>query len=271
KYRTTAVLYPSGGFGRVSEALAGVVKDRGGEVLTGHRVDRIATEPGPSGGGFRATGVVVEGNEIKADSVICTIPVFHLPPLFDDGVIAAHKDFFDRAEEGSNASSRLALLICGGRQVLFDKPRNTWVFVPRSQLEEFGEYFLISELDSSQGVAPPGKQILTCATLVEGKAPDLREFRVKMERELKRLFPKLDLAQADWITAQYFPVVDGIARTIDWYGETRIGPATPVKNFFVAGDTTREYSTGTDGCANSAYLAAGQVLGRTLVRIEDVF
>ncbi|MFA5889963.1 MAG: FAD-dependent oxidoreductase [Actinomycetota bacterium] len=268
KHRTTAVLYPHGGFGRLSQALADIVSTHNGEVLLGSRVERITTEAEPTGES-RVTGATVDGRHIPADAVIHTAPAFDLGFLLDDQVVDAQPEFFNRVAEGRKASSSLALLICGGPQTLTGAALNTWVFVPRSQLREFSEYLLISELDHSFGVAPVGRQVLTSATLAEGDF-DMREFGEKMRRELERLFPGLDLSKAEWTTTRLFPVVDGVARTIDWYGDHRPGPRTPIKGLFIAGDTTQEYSTGTDGCAQSAYLAVEAVLGRDLVRTADV-
>jgi phytoene dehydrogenase-like protein len=59
--------YVRGGMGRITQALAGYLRDRGGEIRTSAVVERILTEEG----GTRATGVLLESGEtISAGAVL---------------------------------------------------------------------------------------------------------------------------------------------------------------------------------------------------------
>ena len=268
KYKKSAMLYPQGGFGRVIEAMAEVVKDHSGEAHLNAKVEKILTEK--DGDDFRVSGVQVQGKDIKSDTVVSNVPVFQLQQLFDEEVVSRYKNFFERANEGNKETTELFGVICGSRKPLIGKAVNTWIFIPRSQLKNFKEYFLISELDSSQGVAPEGRQIITVATLMPNPPENPKEIGDKMCEDMKRIFG-FDKNNCDWIKYVYFPVVDGIGRTVDWYADKRLGPETPVKGFYICGDSTKEFSTGTDGCANSSFFVAEKILGKKLVDMDEVF
>lgn len=268
KYKKSAILYAQGGFGKIIEAMTEVVKDNDGEARLNSNVEKILTEK--EGDGFKVSGVRTNGEEIKSDTIISSIPVFQLEKLFDEEVVARYNDFFERAKEGNKETTKLFGVLCGSRKSLTKEAVNTWIFIPRSELKNFNEYFLISELDSSQGVAPKSRQIITFATLMPEMTETPEEIGDKMCEDMKRLFG-FDKNNCDWIKYIYFSVVDGIGRTIDWYADKRLGPETPIKGFYICGDSTKEFSTGTDGCANSSYFAAEKILAKKLVDIDEIF
>ncbi|MFI8631714.1 phytoene desaturase family protein [Microbacterium sp. NPDC077663] len=66
------VLYPRGGLVQVIRAIARLAEDRGAEIRTGSRVERILTEGG------RASGIrLSDGSVIRADHVISTADMHH--------------------------------------------------------------------------------------------------------------------------------------------------------------------------------------------------
>lgn len=77
-------LYPKLGPGQMWDEVARIIRDRGGEILTGHRAERILTE-----GETKVRGVVArrqsdgESIEIAADHVFSTMPIRHLVRALD--------------------------------------------------------------------------------------------------------------------------------------------------------------------------------------------
>lgn len=268
KYKKSAILYAQGGFGKIIESMAEVVRDNSGKAELNSKVEKILTEK--DGNDFKVSGVRVNGVDFKSDIVISNIPVFNIAQLFDEEVVARYKNFFEKAKDGNKETTKLVGVLCGSKKPLTKTAVNTWIFIPRSQLKNFKEYFLISELDSSQGVAPEGRQIITFATLAPEPPKNLQDTGDKMCEDMKHIFG-FDKSNCDWIKYIYFSVVDGIGRTTDWYADKRLGPETPIKGFYICGDSTKEFSTGTDGCANSAYFTAEKILGKKLVDIDEMF
>ncbi|MCK4829499.1 FAD-dependent oxidoreductase, partial [bacterium] len=159
----------------------------------------------------------------------------------------------------------------GASKPLTHEPLDTWAFIPPSELQELDNYLLISELGETYGVAPQDSTIMSAAAFTSNET-EMERTGAKIRSEVERLFPEFNYARdTDWIACQHFNPVDGVGRTIDWYHEKRLGPKTPIQNLYIAGDTTQQLSTGTDGCASSAVLAAEEMLGGKIIDMRTVF
>ena len=73
--------YVRGGFKAIIGALAEAVRNKGGVVHTGTKVDRIATS------GTRATGLMVNGEFQAFDKIVSTVPITQFLKLVDPGVL----------------------------------------------------------------------------------------------------------------------------------------------------------------------------------------
>lgn len=143
--------------------------------------------------------------------------------------------------------------------------------VPRSEVKNVDSYYLIYEVSPELKQAPEGNYPLSIAVLADEKT-NKKELAKKMVADLEALFPNFDFENDwDWKAEVMFPIVDGIGRTIDWYWERRLGPETPIKNLYVAGDSAQELSSGVDGCASSALFAIEAIIGRKLLNLEEFY
>jgi len=264
KKHKTPLLYPYGGFARLPEAFAKVVEDNGGEVRLNSRVEKIIVEDN------RVKGVVVDGKRIEAKYVAITFPIYESLSLFDEETIKRNSDFFDRVKESRKYSSGLFLILTGARTRLRDRMLNTWIFIPRQEIDSRDTYMLVSETGEMLGVAKGDRSVTSFAVLYE-EGMDVSELKDKIVRNVRKLFPSYSFDEVDWRAEVAFPIVDGIARTVEWYHERRFGPKTPIENLYVAGDSAYELSTGTDGCASSAILTAEAILKEKIIDLEMFF
>lgn len=261
----TPMLYPYGGFAQIPEALEKIVVNNNGGSRLRTPVEKIIIKDN------KAEAVQINSDLITARNIVYTAPIYQLEKLLDENIIQEHQEFFQKARETKKEATQLTLTLCGATKPLIKEPLDTLAFAPPSELQKLDTYLLISELSETYGVAPQNSTIMSAATLANNET-DTEETGVKIRAEIERLFPEFDYARdTDWITCQHFNPVDGVGRTIDWYHEKRLGPKTPIKHLYIAGDSTQQLSPGTDGCASSAVLAAEEILGSRILDVRDVF
>lgn len=186
-------LYPSGGFGRMYEAMAEVVRANGGDILLRTKVERIAVKNGRvSGvftdkGGFR-TPIVVSNAGIQP-TVLKLVGEEH----FDKGYVNYVKDLVP------------SLGFAGARYFL-SKPvlkhplyvyfsDNTVSTTDKHIRAESGQmpeqiYVFMSTNSLYPGMAPPGKQLIyTGITCPADPKTNIKPWLDKVEGEIARLWP----------------------------------------------------------------------------------
>ncbi|MHA1615693.1 MAG: phytoene desaturase family protein [Candidatus Njordarchaeales archaeon] len=264
KYKTP-VFSAEGGVGKIAEALHRVITESGGEVHLEKNVQKIIVENG------EAKGVMVDDKVIEAKKILLAAPVYYLLDLIEEEKMP--EDFKKRLEEGKKEATKLFLILGGAKKPLRDIPTETWILVPRSEVKKVESYYLIYEVSPELKQAPEGRYVLSIAVLP--KEEDLRDkdaLAKRMIEDMSNLFPNFDFENDwDWRNEVLFPIVDGIGRTIDWYWEKRLGPETPIKNLYVAGDSAQELSSGVDGCASSAIFAVEAITGKKLINSEEFY
>jgi len=264
KYKTP--LFSSvGGFGKMAEALAKVVEENGGKVLLGKRVNEILVREG------KAYGVRIGSKSIEAKKILFAAPVYDLIELVDETYMDL--DWAQKASNGRKNATNLFLIIGGVKRTLRERPAGTWMMIPRSETKYIDTYYIIYEILSELKQAPEGRFLLTISAMPPKEELRNRTRLLKgMERDFNRIFPEIDFEEDfEWRASIYFPIVDGIARTVDWYWERRPGPETPIEGLYVCGDTALELSSGVDGCASSAILAYEKISGENIINLEKFF
>jgi len=165
---STAGGYPQGGYGRLVESMADVVKANGGEVKTRTRVERIIIEDG------RASGVMTQDSVFRAPVVVSNAGI-HPTVLKLVG-----EEHFDRSYV-SHVRSLLPSLGFTGARYILSKPmlphayyqiwsENSWFDLARYRAAVAGEMpkdvtvsiCIPTNYDPEMG--PPGKQLLVLGT-----------------------------------------------------------------------------------------------------------
>ena len=252
------------GVGRIAEAFRRIIKGNGGRVVLGKKVEKIRVRDGS------VEGVVLDdGKFIGAKRVLLAAPVYNLLDLVDD----LPSEYAERLREARRHATSLFLIYGGARRPLLDRPIGTWVLVPKTEVRNLDSYYLVYEVDRRMRQAPDGKYLVSFAAMPRPEDLKDREALMRrMEEDMGRVFPGFDFDRdLEWKVGVYFPVVDGLERTVDFYGERRFGPETPIKGLCVAGDSAYELSSGVDGCASSAIFAAEKILGERLLDLEEFY
>lgn len=259
----TPLFSAEGGVGAIAEALRKTIEENGGEVHLGTNVTEIIVENG------EAKGLKIGKKTIESRKVLFAAPAYYLLHLIKEENLP--EEFAERLREGEKEATKLFLIIGGAKRPLTKKPVGTWIMVPRSEVKNVDSYYLIYEVSPELKQAPEGNYPLSIAVLADEKT-NKKELAKKMVADLEALFPNFDFENDwDWKAEVMFPIVDGIGRTIDWYWERRLGPETPIKNLYVAGDSAQELSSGVDGCASSALFAIEAIIGRKLLNLEEFY
>ena len=261
----TPIFAAKGGVGKIAEALAKVIKEKGGEIFLGKNVEKIVVENG------KAKGIVVDGKMIEAKRILFAAPVYFLLDLIDEEKMP--EDFRKRLEEGRKEATKLFLIIGGAKKPLRTKPTGTWILIPQSEVRYVNSYYLVYELDTQLEQSPKDRYIISFAVIPSEKDLKNKEDLIRrMLSDMSVLFTSFDFENDwEWRTEVLFPIVDGIGRTVDWYWEKRIGPKTPIEKLYVAGDSAQELSSGVDGCASSAIFAVEAITGEKLIDLKNFY
>lgn len=264
KYKTP-LFAAEGGVGKIAEAFAKVTEENKGKILLGKNVSEIIVENGV------AKGAIVDGKMIEAKKVLFTAPVYFLLNLIKESEIPDH--FKKRLEEAKKFSTSLFLILGGAKRPLLDKPVGTWILIPRTEVKHVDSYYLVYEVDRELKQTPENRYYISFAVMPTKDDLKNREGLIKrMISDLSPIFPQFDFEKDfEWKASVYFPIVDGLERTIDWYYERRFGPTTPIENLFVAGDSAQELSSGVDGCVSSAIFASEAISKEKIIDLDAFY
>lgn len=263
--------YPIGGMAGLTEPLARVVRDGGGEIRLDSRVDRVLIEEGRAVGVAVETGVhpypqeyaVPECDEIRAGTVVLALPIYQLPAVLDflspDSPLPAwwRKRILDIRNE---VTGLVGYLLGLSRPVV-----NELCFLTALKTRHAGlpfQAFPASNFDPS--VAPPGKQVLhtDCVTEYPEVADKFSRRRILglLWEDLKEMFPGIEEA-VEWRIPYYVAGCDGLARKPGLVGRFKPGLKAPgVGRLYFAGDTYQGRGLATNGAALSAMQCADLIL-----------
>jgi len=261
----TPVFSAEGGVGSIANALYKTIIENGGEVHLGENVQKIVVEES------EAKGVAVKDKIVEAKKILLAAPVYFLLDLIDEDKLPS--DYADRLRKGRKEATKLFLIIGGAKKPIREKLTETWILVPNSETKRVDSYYLIYEVPRNLKQAPNGRYVLSIAVLPKkSDLSNLDNLEKRMTEDISELFPSFDVDNDwDWRKSVLFPIVDGIGRTVDWYWERRLGPSTPIKNLYVAGDSAQELSSGVDGCASSAIFAVEEITGKKLINLDEFY
>ena len=189
--------YPKGGYGRMSEDFAQVVKDCGGEVRTRARVERILVEDG------RAAGVVTEDAVYRAPIVVSnaglqpTVLKLVGEQHFDKGYVSYVKSLLpSNGFTGCHWVLGERVLDCGLYQVWSD---DAWWNLDRQDEVKKGKMpadLIITVLvptNYDPEMGPPGKQLLVFGTPCSCNPQDkaIEALWRKTDQQMAEIFPEI--------------------------------------------------------------------------------
>ncbi|RLG39553.1 MAG: hypothetical protein DRO01_05410, partial [Thermoproteota archaeon] len=218
-----------------------------------------------------AVGVKIGDKEIRAKKILFTAPIYFLLDLIDERELPS--DYVDRLKEARMKATSLFLIIGGATRPLREKPVGTWMLIPRSEVKNIDSYYLVYEVGEYLKQAPEGRYLVSFAIIPKRTDIVRKNWLVEnMIKDMSKVFPNFDFEKDfEWRTTEYFPIVDGLERTIDWYYERRFQNTSPIKNLYVAGDSVHELSSGVDGCASSAIFAVEAITGEKILNLEEFY
>ena len=264
KYKTP-LFSAVGGVGKIADALDRVMEENGGKLMLNTNVTQIVIRNG------EAVGVRIGEKEIRAKKILFTAPIYFLLDLIDERELPS--DYVDRLKEARMKSTSLFLILGGATRTLKEKPVGTWVLIPKSEVKKIHSYYLVYETGKYLKQAPDGRYLVSFAIMPRREDIIRKKWLIEgMIDDMSKIFPNFDFEKDfEWRTTEYFPIVDGLERTIDWYYEKRFPNTTPIRNLYAAGDTVHELSSGVDGCASSAIFAAEAITGEKIVNLEEFY
>lgn len=252
KYKTP-LFAAKGGVANIIKAFAQIVKENDGRILLGKRVKRLIIEEN------HVKGVELDDEMLYAKNVIYAAPVYGLINIVKKDL---PERYVKRLEAAKKESTNLFLIIGGSKKPLLKKPIGTWIMIPKTETNHVDSYYLVYEFDQKLKQAPEDHYLFNFAVEIKDM-DDLKDQDALVERMIKDLqpiFPNFDFNKDfEWCIHHFFPIVDGLRRTIKWHGKNRFGPSTPIQNLYVAGDSCYEFSTGVDGAISSAIFTVEEI------------
>ncbi len=261
----TPLFGAEGGVGEIARAFRRVIDNNNGEVRLSTNVKEIVIKDG------KVVGVKIDDELIETKRVLFTAPAYFLLNLIDEDEFPS--DYKERLEEGKEEATDLFLIIGGAKKPLRKKPIGTWVLVPKSEVSHVNSYYLIYEVGEQMKQAPEGRYVVSFAVMPsKADMDDPEKLKNRMIKDMEEIFPDFDFDNDfEWSKTVYFPIVDGIGRTVDWYHKKRFGPETPFEGLYLAGDSAYELSTGVDGVVSSALFAVEKITGQKLIDLEEFY
>lgn len=265
KYKTP-LFAAEGGVGKIAEAFVRVTEEKGGKVLLRKTVKEIVVQNG------EAKGVVLDnGDTFDAKNILFTAPAYFLLNLMPENEMPT--EFKGKLEKAKEEATTLFLIMGGATRPLLDKPVGTWILIPKTEVKRVDSYYLVYEVDRELKQAPEGRYYVSFAAMPS--KDDLKDKNNLIERmieDMSPIFPNFNFDKDfEWRSSCYFPIVDGLGRTIEWYHERRLGPETPIKNLYIAGDSAQELSSGVDGCVSSAIFAVEKITATKLLDLSQFY
>lgn len=244
--------YMSRGWSTMYEAFASVLREHGGEVITGARVDRLVTE------GERVVAALVGDRRIEADAFVVTVPPQDAPKLAEAG--SPLRSELERWR-GLQDVRALCLDLGFSRRLRTDV---TFIYDVQYDL-----YFSLHS-EVTPDLAPEGGQLLhAMAYLSPDEAANdwLNERRGhELEQGLDRYFPGWREAA---VVQRPLPkaLVTSARQTPDQQGAARVpARSSTAKNLYFAGDARDLPYNLTETCLASALEIAGLLARETAAR-----
>jgi len=189
--------YPVGGYQRLIDVMAGVIKANGGDIKTRARVERISIEDG------KVNGVITSGSFFKAPIVVSNAGV---QPTVLKLVGEQH---FDRGYVNTVKNIIGSLCFTGVRYILNKKvlPHGIYVIwsedsyldierlnkMRSKQIPDELSIYMVIPSNFDPGMAPPGKQIIALGTWcsADPEAKEIKLLHKKTDEMVAKIFPEI--------------------------------------------------------------------------------
>ena len=261
------ITYPKkGGIQSLSEILANICRENGGEILTGHIVSEILVED-KKVSGIKAQYKDEEDKkvdyEVKSKTIIVTLPIQTLFSLiskeyFSEGFVNKINNLMDKQSiaQGTFFSFKEDLLQdfpwnpkCWGAIVFQTGKRPRYLSVPSALVK---------------GVSPPGKHYMfygMVTTPEEMKDRKASRAEIKeLEKEINELLPRLKELK-EWKLQGSSNMVLGTSKRVGLTGRFKPRNASEdIDGLFFAGDTAGGHGPGLECTYDSAYRCSKEVL-----------
>ncbi len=236
---------------RLFEPFVRYLAGRGVRFLPDHKVTAIAYDAAAN----RVTGfALADGGLLQADAYISAMPVHNLWKILPPA-LRAQAPFADlRHLHGQPVMTA---------QLYFDRPVigvDNLIFSSGTHLSVYAE---LSRCAPDLGEGPGGRHMVEAvvAPAAEWYRLDDAEVIARTRAELTRLHP--GVAQARLLKGTLVRIPQSVYRARPGHDRYRPPQATPVANFFLCGDYTRqEYLASMEGAVLSGKRAAEQVVAR---------
>jgi phytoene dehydrogenase-like protein len=239
--------FPVGGCKQVNDKLTDSIRENGGYIVTGRKVDRIIIRDGI------AEGVVVDGRKDESDAIVLNVPLKELPSLLPADCIPEQ---FKKILQDYETSAGIVIDVAVSQEIIPDEePYDTVVSIdPHAILRVSSKY--------DHTLAPHGKHLFTAwMPIMSGKVYDHTYVQGKFS-ELEKLvgeqFPSL-LEDTEFRRKMVFDTVIGAYPKIGQSKNTRPSITLPgISNLYLAGDAINAPGIGgsSDAAFNSAMLSA---------------
>jgi len=226
-----SALYPRQGWSPLFEFLLQQIESNG-KNYTRTKVDKVLVKDG------KVRGVIANGREIAADTVIINLPINNLPSMANRQDIS--EVFLEKCSQVLPTSG-ISLDFCLDRQISQDQG---WWYL--YNLKAYGLF--TSNLCPS--LAPHGKQLFTLFKPISGQEINDKKIVKRQIGALKRtifsLFPSFQ-DSIEWERAQVLPVVDGCEVNIFQTQYDRPGVRVPgAEGLFLCSDAVSAPGAGGD-------------------------
>ncbi|MBS3773513.1 MAG: FAD-dependent oxidoreductase [Candidatus Thermoplasmatota archaeon] len=246
------VAYPVGGIGAIAEKMAGWLRGHGGRIIP-RQVEEVVVEDG------EACGVMADERH-DYDLVVSNLPVqdtFSIVPR--DAVPPEWACYI----EGLTGTGSLCAWYA-----LTDVPERltgrAYGFIERDAGVEGGDAAGMIDFKPSHpraGMAPPGRMLVQAYVIcTPGEARDiatLQRLRNMLDANMERLIPDWR-SRLEWALYPSIWHLDAVAKTID---NPKPSVATPLKHFYLVGDSTEGKGVAVNCAADSARLLMDELGG----------
>ncbi len=239
------VSYPAGGLNSIARNFAGWIQGNGGKIIH-QKVDRVIIEGGQARG-------ITTGEEEDYDIVVSSLPVQ------DTFSIADENEFPDGwAGKIKNLEGTGSLCAYYALSELDEKLiGKAFVFIERNADVEGNDAVGMIDFKmahSASTMSPRNRYLVQayviCAPAEARSREKVETLRNILDKYMEKMMPDFR-KKTEWCLYPSIWHLDGVAKTTD---NEKPGAGTPVKNFFIVGDSTNAKGVGINCAADSANL-----------------
>ena len=239
------VSYPVDGLNSIAGKFASWIESNGGKIIH-QRVNKVIMEDG------KATGISA-GEDKEYDVVVSSLPVQDTFSIADEGSFPHEWTEKMKKLEGTGSVCAYYAL----NELDENLVGKAFVFIERDAGVEGNDAVGMIDFKMASpesGMSPPGRYLVQAYVICtpeearnRKKAETLRDI---LDRYMEKVVPEYR-KKMEWCIYPSIWHLDGVAKTID---NEKPAVATPVKNFFIVGDSTNAKGVGINCAADSANL-----------------